>query len=259
MATAPAESLDPQDDGSENDNASIDFEDFKGDPTQHVDAETFYKRGQEMMPLLKAQNKALERRLAAMEKDQRRAAEYFSQAEERAYNRALADLKARGAEAMKAGDAEALAAVVDETAKLEKPGARAEPVDSDQRVEEFADWSKVNRWYADNEAMRVYADAQAEKLARGKNGFLDRADLDAVAEAVKSKFEDVYPEAFGAAKPQPKPRPMVDGGGSPPPRRTGRSFADLPPEAQRICDKWVANGTIKDRESYVKSYQWDKK
>jgi len=271
MATAPAEALEPQGGAEDNDNTAIDFEaearkmgwrpleEFKGAPEQHVDAETFYKRGQEMMPLLKAENKHLRQRIDQLEKNFAKASDFFSKAEERAYQRALDDLKARGAEALKAGDAEAMAAVVEETAKLEKPGARVDTVDPDQRIEEFADWSKANRWYADNEVMRVYADAQAEKLARTKNGFLDRGDLDAVAEKVREKFEDMFPDAFGTAKPAPKPRSPVDGGGSAPPRRTGRSFADLPPEAQRICDKWVANGIIKDRETYVKNYQWDKK
>ena len=81
--------------------------------------------------------------------------------------------------------------------------------------------------------------------------------LDAVAEAVRAKFEDAYPDEFGA---QPRQRRSpVDGGGSAPRSKGGRTFNDLPPEAQRMCDKWVANGLIKDRETYVKSYQWDKK
>lgn len=268
MATAAeaVASADVQDTGDQ-DTTPIDFEaearkigwrpveEFKGDPAQHVDAETFYKRGQEVMPLLKAQNKALTQKIAQLEKQGRQAAEYFSKAEERAYERAVADLKQRGEAAAKSGDTAELGKVMDEMTKLEKPSA-PNAVDTDQRMEEFADWAASNGWYADNDVLRMYADAQAEKIARQKGGLLDREDLDTVAQAVKAKFEGRYPDVFGAPAPKPKPRSAVDGGGTAPRQRGGKTFADLPVEAQRIADKWVANGIIKDRETYVKSYQW---
>lgn len=269
MATAPAEALEAQE--HDNDAGPIDFEvearklgwrpkdEFKGNPDQHVDAETFYKRGQEVMPLLKAENKHLKQRIDQLEKSMAKASDFFSKAEERAYERALSDLKADGAAAAKAGDTDEFNRVMDEVAKLEKPGAAAPEIDVDARMEEFTDWSKSNRWYGSNDVMRMYADTQAEKIAKAKGGaFLDRADLDAVADAVRVKFEDAYPDEFGAA-PAPKKRSPVDGGGSAPRSKGGKSFADLPPEAQRMADKWVNSGIIKSRDDYVKSYQWEKK
>lgn len=237
-------------------------EDFKGDPGKHVDAETFYKRGQELMPILKAQNRDLIKRLDQMERDQKRSAEFFSKAEERAYERALSDIKSDMANAVEAGDTKAADAALDKLTKLEKPGATPKPADVDpaQRAEEFADWGKRNSWYGTNELLRTYADAQADSITRGKGGApLDMADLDAIAEKVRAKFEDTYPDAFGAKPAARTARNPVDGGGTPPPRRGGRSFADLPADAQRMCDKWVKNGTIKDRDTYVRSYQWDDK
>lgn len=269
MATAPA---DIQEAGDVNDNIAIDYEaearklgwrpaeEFKGNPDQHVDAETFYKRGQEVMPLLKAENKHLKQRIDQLEKNVARASDFFSKAEERAYQRALTDLKSDAAKAAQSGDADAFDRVMDAVAKLEKPGPAQPEIDTDARMEEFTDWSKANRWYAGNDVMRMYADAQAEKIAKTKGGgFLEMADLQAVADAVKAKFEDVYPDEFEAPAPRAKPRSPVDGGGTAPRQRGGRSFADLPAEAQRMCDKWVNAGIIKNRDDYVKSYQWDKK
>jgi len=268
MATQLADA--PADNGGEQDNHEVNFEaeaskmgwkpveEFKGDPAKHVDAKTFYERGQVILPLVQAQNKALLTKIANMERDMKRSAEFFSKAEERAYERARDDLKREMADAVEAGDTSAANAVLEKLDKLEKPGAQQAKADDSDRAEEFADWATANRWYGNNDVMRIYADAQAEKIAKGKGGVLDRADLDSVADAVKAKFEEAYPEAF-ATKPAAREqrRSPVDGGGNgvraP---RAGKTFNDLPPEAQRICDKWVGNGTIKSREDYIKNYQW---
>jgi len=227
---------------------------FKGDPAHHVDAETFYKRGQEMMPILKAQNKTLLTRLAAAEKTAKQAADFFSKAEQRAYERAVADIRAEQEAAVESGDVIAHRAAADKLDKLEKPGApQDDDVTPEQRAEDFADWGKANKWYATNSLMQAYADSQAQILAKQKGGFLNRDDLDAVAEKVKAKFADDFADD---AEPAPKPRSRVDGGGTRQGARSGKTFADLPAQAQAMCDKWVKNGTIKSRDDYVKNYQW---
>jgi hypothetical protein len=54
-----------------------------------------------------------------------------------------------------------------------------------------------------------------------------------------------------------KPNPANPGGnrgnGGP---RGAKTFADLPPNAKAMCDKWVKQGLIKTREDYVKAYDW---
>lgn len=265
MATA-AESIVEAPEG--NDNHEVDFEaeatkmgwkpveEFKGDPSKHVDAKTFYERGQVVLPILQKQNKALLEKIAGMERDIKRSADFFAKGEQRAYERAMAEIKGKMTQAVEDGDTKAANEAIDELSKLEKPGAQQQQGNENDRAEEFADWASNNRWYGNHDFMRIYADAQAEKIAKGKGGNLDRADLDAVAEAVKAKFEGAYPEAFGQKAPAQKRSPVDNGGTGIRQQRSGRAFTDLPPEAQRICDKWVANGTIKDRETYLKAYQW---
>ena len=271
MATQLAEA--PGDAGGANDTGSIDFEtearklgwkpveEFSGDPGKHVDAETFYKRGQEMMPILRAQNRDLVKRLDKMERDQKKAAEFFSQAETRAHERAMADIRAEIAQAVESGDTKAANEALDRMGKLDKPTAsKPDDIDPAQRAEEFADWTKRNAWYATNPALQSYADAQADILAKANGtGVLSKDDLDEVADRVRAKFEDTFPDAFGKVQ-QRQVRNPVDGGGTAPSRRGGRTFADLPPEAQAACDKWVKQGIIKSRDDYVKAYDFgDKK
>lgn len=270
MATAP-ESIAadiPADTGQ--DEAPIDYEveakrmgwkpadEFSGDPKHHIDAETFYNRAVEYMPIAKATIRRLTDKIDGLERDIKRSADFFSKAEKRAYERALQDIRAEQEAAVESGDVEAHRRAAAKLDKLEKPSV-ADPteVDPTARAEEFADWGKANKWYATNTVMQSYADAQAAAIANKKGGVLDRDDLDAVSAKVRAKFEDEFPEAFGAsAKPQARNR--TEGVSAVRGARGAKTFADLPPEARAMCDKWVKNGIIKSREDYVKSYEWDK-
>lgn len=229
------------------------LEEFKGDPNHHLDAETFYTRAVEYMPIAKATIKRLSERLDRAEKEAKRAAEFFSKGEQRAYERALADIRAEQEAAVESGDLDAHRKASKKLDALEKPPVQNDEPDEDRRAEEFADWFKANKWYA-SPVMQAYADAQAQRIAKTKNGgFLDRADLDEVTERVKAKFADDFPDEFGAAKPKRNPVEGVSPGRGKP---SGRTYNDLPPEAKAMCDKWVKNGTIKSRDDYIKNYAW---
>lgn len=233
-----------------------DKEDFAGKPEHWVDAETFVKRSQEVMPILKAQNRALVKRLDAMEREGKKAAEFFSKSEQRAYERALTEIRAEQEAAVESGDVEAHRAASKKLDQLEKPEAlKPDEITPEQRAEDLGDWGKANKWYATNAVMKSYADAQAGFLAGKKGGYLDRADLDTVSEKVRAKFEDEYPEAFGTG-PKPKPRSPVEGVQPGRGKSNGNAYADLPPEAKAMCDKWVKNGQIKSREDYVKGFDF---
>lgn len=227
-------------------------EEFKGDPDKWVDAETFARRADEVMPFLKKQNAALKRDLDDLRKQAKKAAEYFSKGEERAYARALADLESKMEEAVDTGDKAAAKRVMADMEKL-----KAERVDLavDEPVKEFdpaeaqrelAAWVEQNDWYVLDESKRKYADMQAALMGPAKD-WPDgsKAYLDELAKRVDRKFSE-------------KPPAQTSGGGNRATGgKTGRGYADLPPEAKRMCDKWVSNGLIKSREDYVKSYQWD--
>lgn len=231
-------------------------EDFKGDPNHHLDAETFYTRSIEFMPIAKATIRKLSNKIDAMERDQKKALDYYSKTEQRAYEKALADIKAEQEAAVESGDVAAFRAAdkkADELRKEMSAPQQDEPISEDQRAEEFADWGKENRWYATDPIMQAYADSQAAILARAKNGFLDRADLDAVTEKVKAKFADEFTENGEEGTPKPK-RSMVDGGGQRPAPKGGKTYADLPADARAACDRMVKSGWVKSKEQYAKDY-----
>lgn len=239
-------------------------DEFKGDPSRWTDAETFVKKADEVMPLLRKKTQAQDREIADLKKQIRRASEHFSKAEERAYERALADLKAEAEKAVADGDVEAFRKVdkkIDDlrretSSKEEDDGPTA---DLDEVADALADFRRANRWYDEDPAVRDYADRLATHKYADKAKDMAPADFFAfIGEKVRERFPDLAP----AAKPQDgnRRRSAVEGGGTMGrPSRSGRSFNDLPPEAQRMADKWIKSGLIKDRDAYVKSYQWDDK
>lgn len=228
-------------------------EEFKGDASRWVDAETFVKRADEVMPFLKKQNAALKRELDDMKRTVKKSAEYFSKAEERAYNRALTDLRRKHDEAVESGDVAAGRKVVDEMRDLEKefaankPDVTADPTpDPEQARRELNAWMEKNDWYVLDDKKRAYADMQAD----GMGPAIDwpggqQAWLDELGKRVERRFAE------------PKPNPANPGGNRGGARGSARGFADLPKEAQQMCDKWVKQKIIPNRDAYLKAYQWD--
>jgi hypothetical protein len=244
-------------------------EEFKGDPTRWTDAETFVKKGDEVMPLIKAQNKRLKREIDDLKKQFRQASSHFGKAEERAYTRALADLTARQEEAVKEGDLDAHRAISKEIGELSKdmPGGKPNQATAEEAREAWDDWREKNEWYdranlasapeIDVNA-RLYADRMTEKHI-AKTETMPPVEFFAyIGELVKEKYPSV-----GAKQPRPKPPSDVAGptGGRPPNR--GKSWADMEPEERRIgerlAEKWVKSGLLKKKDDYLASYDWSKK
>ncbi|HMX93405.1 MAG TPA: hypothetical protein PLY42_18695, partial [Nitrospira sp.] len=120
-------------------------EDFKGDKSLWVDAQTFVKRGEEVMPILKSQLKTLKGELAEMRKEFRKANEFFSNSEQRGYERAMADIQAKAEAAAEVGDKAGVRAALEKAAKLNKPteAPKAEQISR----EDLANWFADNPWY----------------------------------------------------------------------------------------------------------------
>jgi hypothetical protein len=225
-------------------------EEFKGDQSKWVDAETFAKRADEVMPFLKKQNSALKRELEDIKRTVKQAASFYEKAEERAYNRALADLEARHAAAVETGDVKAAKAAVDEMRGLEAEAKANKPEeprkDDTADLRKISEWIETTEWYGPDEQRTKYADIVADQLGPalkyegGVDGWL--AEL---ARRVDRKFAEK------------KPSPVASGGNRPSAAPGARSFNDLPAAAKAQCDRFIKQGVIKDRAQYVAGYDWN--
>jgi hypothetical protein len=230
-------------------------DEWKGEPGRHVDAETFVRNAEEKLPLLQRENKNLVGRIARLEKDLKRMGEFAAGADKRALER----LKAEQIAAVESGDVEAFKRVESE---IEDIKARdAEPAtqgDPDEAWDAFRD---ANPWYDKANLAsaseievnaRLYADRMAQKHTAKAKEMAPDAFFEMIAGLVKEKYPQIAEKAVRQKPASAVAGPTPRGGGV-----SGRSFADLPPEAQRFCDRMVRDGIIKDRAAYVKDYDWE--
>jgi hypothetical protein len=243
-------------------------EQFRGDLKNWVDAETYLRRGEEVMPILRQNNKKLDAELTAtkIEVGSLKAALEASQAsikELKDFNTAVtkekaaqikADLMAELVEAKKSGDFETEIRVKDQLdehneairkseAAPAKVEAKVTPASESAAVVEakqvFSTWAAENSWYNDDPIKTGLANGIAQKLRKDGSPLIGRAFYDEVSKQV---------EAFGG-----KAAPRTDkvegggrgngsgGGGS---NAQGKSFADLPQAAKDAAEKFARKGDI---------------
>lgn len=228
-------------------------EEFKGEEGKWVDAETFVKRGEEILPILKAQSKkdrealkAAQEQIAEMKKTFSEFKEHHSRTEQRALQKAREELERELAEAVDAKDFAAVKSITKDMADLSKDvqtDANGDPYAAPDHAEAVSQWKGENPWYDADVAMTAAANAIATQLEQ--RGVKGKEQLEEVAKRIRAEF----PHKFENER---RKAPATVEGASPP-RKGGKTWADLPPEARKAADKWVKEGLV-TREQYLKDY-----
>ena len=273
-------------------------DEFRGDPNRWVPAENYVERAEQELPILKGTLKTMERKMqqqetlikqqsekmAAVHSDMQEFVKFTKGAEERAYQKALKELKAEQLAAVEAGDTEAfkvVSASLDDlinqhpvmTGKApEAPAAAATaPVTGPGRMP-LPPWYEpavFDQWKADNAEwlkkpkMAIYARQMDAFLSDTLPMDTDHQErLDKIKELVEEEFPDFFNPENPARK---KPAAVAGGGGAAPAAsQKGRTYADLPSEARQACDRFAGkDGKGKDgsipgytREQYLTDYDW---
>lgn len=255
-------------------------EEFRGDPSKWADAETFVKRGEQFMPLLKANNNRLKSEYQKLEQEVRGLKSLLTASHE-----AIEELKAFHSEDTKAkvaavkqqlleqlkiakndGDTEAETRLTEELIDLKaaqrepakpapaKPSAAA-PAEPQVDPELTAWMAKPgNEWFGSNRRKTQLAFGIAEELRADPSNdhLIGQAFYDRVAEEVA--------ETLGETRSVPSKVASSRGGsGGSSGAGNGKSYADLPPEAKAACEdqarKLVGDGrAFKDTASWRKYY-----
>lgn len=228
-------------------------EEFKGDETRWVDADTFVKKGEEILPIIRAnakkveaENASLKADMAALKKDVATFRAHHSQTEQRAYQRALRDLEERQADAVHANDLNAVKEITKEIADLSRDvrtDDSGDPYASPDHAKAVSSWKAENVWFGSDAAMTGAANAIANELEQ--QGVKGAEQLAEVAKRIRAefphKFENERRKAPAAVE------------GSTPTRKAGKTWADLPPEARSTADRWVKSGLV-TKETYLRDY-----
>lgn len=228
-------------------------EEFKGDDTKWVDAETFVKRGEEILPILRATAKkdrealeAAKAEIAEMKKTFSEFKRYHSATEQRALEKARKELEREMAEAVEAKDHQAVREIANEMASLSKDVRTDDDgndMGSPQMVAFKEEWERENPWINTDPDLKAYAfgicQDMAAKGVKPKDQLIEAAKK--VRQAFPHKFENERRKAPAAVE------------GSTPQRKAGKTRSDLPPEARQTMDRWVKQGLITEAR-YLKDY-----
>lgn len=264
---------------SDDDGAPRDFEaearlhgwtpkdDFKGDPSRWVDAETFVTRADEVMPLLKKKTQHQDREIAELKRTVKR----LAKAEQAAYDNALADLRAKAEAAVESGDLAAFRKVDGQIETLRKEAeADADPTHGEDPQEAYEAFRETNAWYdkanlASASEMevdaRLFADRLADKYV--KQGLQQEVAPTEFFARIASETEAKYP-LLKARRTREKPPSAVEGVTPGNGSRNAKTGANLPAEAKEHAERYLRMGIYKDCKTkaeaydrFAKDYTWN--
>lgn len=241
---------------------------FKGDPERFIDADKFIERGEVVLPIVKAQKKELEVKLAAesarssrIEAALKEATEALeaielrhSVATQKAVEQAREEVKRQLSSASAAGDHDAVAELTDQLTQINakvpdeegkpKPAAKAEPA---PLPPDLIAWNKENPWFGTNKRKTALALGIAQELR--DNG--EQSTGAAFFEKVKQEMDT----ELGTKEP---PVDKVAGGRhseSEGRSSGGKSYAQLPSDAKAACDA-DAKRFVGENKKYKSTAEW---
>ena len=236
---------------------------YRGDPKDFVGAREFLERGNNFVPFmrkdlkewkdkatnLETQIHGFRTELSEMTKLARDLRDANVKAEQRGYDRAMAELKDRQRHAVIEGNIEQYDEAAAEMARLERPNgpdttrrpavsdAPPPPPPAHQQVEpEAAQWVKENRWFKTDVVLAAQMNAEHIALKQSAPGLSLAENLRLAKEAVVAR----YPEKFGVPpRPANRPRPRMGveepagGGGGGGNRSRGNGIDTIQDPAER--------------------------
>lgn len=257
---------------------------FKGDPKNFVDAATFVERGEQMLPIIKAEKRELEGRVQQTEGElaQTRQAlnetrealegmkEFRTEMTREKNERKKTELVGKIREAREAGNVEREMELQGELNKLGQPeaakpgangggGTRREPPASGEELTTtkwWKDWIKDNNDWFGVDARRTnvaMAIAQELRIAPATRNLPPEQFLQKLSSELDSTVGPVRRAAASKVEGSGGGEGGGGGGGQ------GKSFADLPADAQAACDRAGkrvvgANRAYKTQDEWRKQY-----
>ena len=249
---------------------------FRGNESDWVDADTFVKRGREILPILRKNNENLIKDLNQTKeqlKEFREAAEEFKKFQKEAYERKAADyekriqeIKESRAQAISDGDGQkvnalddALDQAKDDLKEAKQAAKEAEKAPTTPTASEaptidpnLQNWLDRNDWFGKDRRMTSIVNGIGESLRIDFPDLKGQHFLDKLDEVLAEEF----PDKFGNKK-KAAASSRVESGSNRQSRgnSNAQSYDNLPADAKAACDKFVKQ-KLMTKEEYVASYDW---
>lgn len=245
---------------------------FRGNESDWVDADTFVKRGREILPILRKNNENLIKDLQATKdqlKEFREAAEEFKKFQRESYERKaqeyesqIQEIKESRAQAISDGDGQKVNALDDaldqakENFKEAKQSVKdvvsaKDPEPTPEAIDPgLQAWLDRNTWFGQDKRLTGMVNGIGESLRLEFPLLKGQAFLDKLDEVLAEEF----PNKFGKKQ---SPSSRVESGSGRQSRSGGnaQSYDNLPSEAKSACDRFVKQ-KLMTREQYVADFDW---
>ena len=245
---------------------------FRGNESDWVDADTFVKRGREILPILRKNNENLIKDLQATKdqlKEFREAAEEFKKFQRESYERKaqeyesqIQEIKESRAQAISDGDGQKVNALDDaldqakENFKEAKQSVKdvvsaKDPEPTPEAIDPgLQAWLDRNTWFGQDKRLTGMVNGIGESLRLEFPLLKGQAFLDKLDEVLAEEF----PNKFGKKQ---SPSSRVESGSGRQSRSGGnaQSYDNLPSGAKSACDRFVKQ-KLMTREQYVADFDW---
>jgi len=234
-------------------------QEFKGDKDRWVSAEKFLERGKNEIPIMRERMKKMDgtitrlnSTITSMRKTFGEFQKYTADNEHKAYQRALDSLVAKQRTAVEESDTETFDKLEKEKEDLVKdiPQQQADVHLEDDGTEEFNAWvDNGNKWFLDNPDMGNYAVSMGKYLSESK-GLNGTALYDEIKKEVMIRYPDEFENKNRTAP------AAVQGNGEVAPKAGKQTYANLPADAKKQCERFIKEIDGFTKEEYLKSYEW---
>lgn len=216
-------------------------EEYEGDPSKWVSAETFVAKGE-----LIERIESLGKKLKDSEKTIKMLAEHNAKVKDSEFKRAVEFLKQQKKAAYENGDVDKIIELDDKIAEVketQKAQAKAAVPQENEPHPDFVEWAADNKWYDRNSEMRADADAFGEAYLRNNPKKTPRE----VLEYVTTKIKRAYPDEFSNPN-RNRPSGVEGGGGT---RQAGsRESFSLTEEETKVMNAFVRKD-IMTKEEFI--------
>jgi hypothetical protein len=243
-------------------------EEFRGPADRWKPAQQFVEDGENILPIVRAENKRLKGEIDDIKKDYAtrferldRAAQASLKLAKDQFDRELSSIQATRAAAVKDGDVAAFNAadkkLTDHVANApkvedfeEKPTQVSDEEQSKLNEAAQTKWKSENTWFGTDDLLTETAIGISQRILMQKPNISAEENLRLTDAAMKERFPLKLGGKSGANGHAP-----VDGGGDPKtPARTDTLTAKLPSEALTMAKQAVKDGTYKSTEEWAKVY-----
>lgn len=230
-------------------------DEWRGDPERWIEADEFLKRGEERLPILQERLRKQDETIASLQGSMRDVIRTQGDFERQTRAEVEKEFEERKRAAVEEADTDAYDQVAKEHQKWDAenpaPAAPAEPAPAQDPA--FATWSGDNPWYGGE----TTDDVRMTNYANSMGAFVktDRPEVVGTPEfyvEVEKLVKKQFPDKFG--NPNRRRPGAVESARGAPGARGKKGYADLPPAAKKMCDRYVERGDIANKEEYVTAY-----